>query len=314
VETDLLEAHMGGVAITRSQSGIGLAICKQLASSGRAVIGIDLPGKGAEVESDLSTPEGRQRAIGAVLERCDGALDGLVCNAGVDHAPDAQVLAQDYFGAVDLLVGLREALARSSQPAAAVNLSNATLITPGIPEVVVEALLAGDQGRALALLKDHPGRAYAASTLALARWVRRNAPAPGWAGRGITLNGVSPGPVTTSLVEQVLTVPFTGWWTLWSSMWDPHLMMPFLGDPAAREAVEELPCPLGRTTTPEQVAFLFDFLLSEKARFLVGQIIAIDGGIEAAFRSDDWPAAWRVEPGKRVPVSERPPVDGPPGA
>jgi NAD(P)-dependent dehydrogenase (short-subunit alcohol dehydrogenase family) len=304
---------MGGVAITRSQSGIGLAISKQLASSDRAVIGIDLPGKGAEVESDLSTPEGRQRAIGAVLERCDGALDGLVCSAGVDHGPDAQVLAQNYFGAVDLLVGLREALSRSSQPAAAVSLSNSTLITPGIPEVVVEALLAGDQGRALALLKDHPGRAYAASMLALARWIRRNAPAPGWAGRGITLNGVSPGPVTASLVEQVLTVPFTGWWTLWSSMWDPHLMMPFLGNPAAREAVEELPCPLGRTTTPEQVAFLFDFLLSEKARFLVGQIIAIDGGIEATFRSDDWPAAWRVEPGKRVPVSESPPVGGPPG-
>ena len=178
----------------------------------------------------------------------------------------------------------------------------------------MEALLAGDQGRALALVKDHPGRAYAASTLALARWVRRNAPAPGWAGRGITLNGVSPGPVTTSLVEQVFAVPFTGWWTLWSSMWDPHLMMPFLGEPAAREAVEELPCPLGRTTTPEQVAFLFDFLLSEKARFLVGQIIAIDGGIEAAFRSDDWPAARRVEPGKRVPVSESPPLGGPPGA
>jgi hypothetical protein len=79
-------------------------------------------------------------------------------------------------------------------------------------------------------------------------------------------------------------------------MWAPHLMMPFLGDPAAGKAVEELPCPLGRTTTPEQVAFLFDFLLSEKARFLVGQIIAIDGDDrgDLPFRRLARGLAWRA--------------------
>ncbi|MGZ3390087.1 MAG: SDR family oxidoreductase, partial [Isosphaeraceae bacterium] len=62
--------------------------------------------------------------------------------------------------------------------------------------------------------------------------------------------------------------------------------------------VRELPRPMGRHTTPEQVANLFEFLLSDKARFIVGQVIAIDGGIEATFRPDDWPAALPSKPAR----------------
>src|SRR5208282_1328140 len=92
-------------------------------------------------------------------------LDGLVCNVGVDHAPDSLVISLNYFGTVDLLVGLRDALAWGKQPAAVTSVSNSMLITPGIPEDMVEALLQGDEGRALELLKDHPGKAYASSNL-----------------------------------------------------------------------------------------------------------------------------------------------------
>jgi NAD(P)-dependent dehydrogenase (short-subunit alcohol dehydrogenase family) len=289
---------MGYVVVTGSQAGPGLAIRKQLEASGRIVLGIDLPGKGAEVEADLSTPDGRQEAIQNLLKQCGGVLDGLVCNVGVDHAPDSLVISLNYFGTVDLLVGLRDALAWGKQPAAVTNVSNSMLITPGIPEDVVEALLQGDEGRALELLKDHPGKAYASSNLALARWIRRHAPSPQWAGRGITLNGVSPGPIVTDPWKQALDNPLAGWWALWSSMWAPDLLRQFLGDPAFGNAVWELPRPLGRHTTPEQVANLFEFLLSDKARFIVGQVIAIDGGIEATFRPDDWPAALPSKPAR----------------
>ncbi len=289
---------MGYVVVTGSQAGPGLAIRKQLEASGRIVLGIDLPGKGAEVEANLSTPDGRQEAIQNLLKHCGGVLDGLVCNVGVDHAPDSLVISLNYFGTVDLLVGLRDALAWGKQPAAVTNVSNSMLITPGIPEDVVEALLQGDEGRALELLKDHPGKAYASSNLALARWIRRHAPSPQWAGRGITLNGVSPGPIVTDPWKQALDNPLAGWWALWSSMWAPDLLRQFLGDPAFGNAVRELPRPMGRHTTPEQVASLFEFLLSDKARFIVGQVIAIDGGIEATFRPDDWPAALPSKPAR----------------
>ena len=289
---------MGNVVVTGSQAGTGLAIRKQLEASGRTVLGIDLPGKGAEVEADLSTPDGRQEAIQNLLKQCGGVLDGLVCNVGVDHAPDSLVISLNYFGTVDLLVGLRDALAWGKQPAAVTSVSNSMLITPGIPEDMVEALLQGDEGRALELLKDHPGKAYASSNLALARWIRRHAPSPQWAGRGITLNGVSSGPIMTDPWKPTLDNPLAGWWALWSSMWAPDLLRQFLGDPAFGNAVRELPRPLGRPTTPEQVANLFEFLLSDKARFIVGQIIAIDGGIEATFRPDDWPAALPSKPAR----------------
>jgi len=42
------------IAITGSQSGMGLAFRFLLEQSGYDVIGNDLPGKGAEVEGDLS--------------------------------------------------------------------------------------------------------------------------------------------------------------------------------------------------------------------------------------------------------------------
>src|SRR5271157_4411566 len=282
---------MGYVVVTGSQAGPGRAIRKQLEASGRIVLGIDLPGKGAEVEADLSTPDGRQEAIRNLLKQCGGVLDGLVCNVGVDHAPDSLVISLNYFGTVDLLVGLRDALAWGKQPAAVTSVSNSMLITPGIPEDMVEALLQGDEGRALELLKDHPGKAYASSNLALARWIRRHAPSPQWAGRGITLNGVSPGPIMTDLWKPTLDNPLAGWWALWSSMWAPDLLMQFIGDPAFGNAVWELPRPLGRHPTPEQVPSLVELALRGKARLIVGQGIASDGGGEATFRHDGWPAA-----------------------
>jgi NAD(P)-dependent dehydrogenase (short-subunit alcohol dehydrogenase family) len=83
---------------------------------------------------------------------------------------------------------------------------------------------------------------------------------------------------------------------LWSPARAADMLQQFLRAPAAGKAAWELPSPMGRYATPEQVAGLFEFLLSDKARFIVGQVIAIDGGIEANLRPNDWPRAWQVEP------------------
>jgi len=40
--------------VTGSQSGLGLAIRDHLRAGGNRMIGVDLPGKGAEVSGDLS--------------------------------------------------------------------------------------------------------------------------------------------------------------------------------------------------------------------------------------------------------------------
>ena len=74
------------------------------------MIGIDLPGKGAEVEADLSTPEGRAKAVEGVTERCAGVLQGAVANAGIDSSDAALTFQVNYHGVVDVLEGLRHAL------------------------------------------------------------------------------------------------------------------------------------------------------------------------------------------------------------
>ncbi|MET0825030.1 MAG: hypothetical protein ABWZ89_00790, partial [Acidimicrobiales bacterium] len=67
---------MGTVAVTGAGSGIGAATAARLRADGHTVIGVDL--RGAEVDADLGTPEGRAAAIAAITDRSGGALQGLV--------------------------------------------------------------------------------------------------------------------------------------------------------------------------------------------------------------------------------------------
>ena len=109
-------------------------------------------------------------------------------------------------------------------------------------------------------------RAYAATKVALARWVRRNATTEQWVGEGITLNAIAPGKTETAMVAEGMADPVIG----------PHM--------------DKFPVPLGRNGKPEEIASLLCFLLGPDARFFVGSLIYCDGGTDALLRPDDWPA------------------------
>ncbi|HOM12687.1 MAG TPA: SDR family oxidoreductase [Rubrivivax sp.] len=259
------------VAVSGSQSGLGLAIRRHLEAAGVRVIGIDLPGKGAEVEADLSKPEGRKRAVQGVNDACGGTLQGLVANAGIDAKDSTLTFAVNYDGAVDLLEGLQPALARAAKhggAAAVVTVSHAILISPGVKVRAADALLDGKPGRARLWLGG--GNPYPVSKLALARWIRREAPGADWAGAGIVLNGVCPGAIETPMLEKDLK------------------------DKVKGPIIRAMPKPLGRNSKPEDLAGIYEFLLSPQARFIVGQLITADGGVEATWRGDDWPRAWDI--------------------
>jgi NAD(P)-dependent dehydrogenase (short-subunit alcohol dehydrogenase family) len=251
------------VAISGSASGIGAATRARLEAAGDRVIGIDL--RGAEVTADLSTPDGRHSAADALRRAAGGQLDGLVVCAGVgpQTEPWSTIVSLNYFGAQALLADLRDLLVAGTRPAAVAVGSNSAGM-PGMETSIVAACLAGDEAEARRLALTLDGvHVYGGAKLALARWVRRQAPRLEWAGAGIRLNAVVPGAVQTPLLRAGLDHPVLG------------------------DAIRGFPIPLGGFGRPEQIAAAIAFLLGPESAFCCGTLLYVDGGSDALVRPDD---------------------------
>lgn len=262
---------MGTYAVTGSASGMGAAVVARLAAEGHRVIGVDL--READVTADLATPAGRRAAAAAVLDRAGGVLDGAVLAAGLGPAPGrdrARLIAEvNVLGVTELLDAWRPALAAAERAKVVVFASNSTTTVPLVPARVVRALVEGDVERAVARLRVFRGAAptfaYAASKIAVSRWVRRHAVSPAWAGAGIRLNALAPGAIMTPLLEQQLATP------------------------AEARRIKAFPVPVGGFGDAGQLADWVVFMLSDAADFLCGSVVFVDGGSDAWFRADDWP-------------------------
>lgn len=260
-------------AITGSASGMGRETAQRLRGEGHTVIGVDL--KDADVVADLSTPQGRSDAADSVLATSGGRLDGAVLAAGLGPSPGRNrphLIAQvNYLGVVELLVAWRAALAAAENAKAVVVSSNSTTTVPAVPGRTVKALLAHDADKAVRSVRmfgpGAPTMMYAASKIAVSRWVRRHAVLPEWAGSGVRLNALAPGAITTPLLQEQLSTP------------------------RQAKAVRSFPIPLGGFGEAKHMADWMCFMLSESADFLCGSILFVDGGTDAYFRADDWPKA-----------------------
>ncbi|WP_166555116.1 SDR family oxidoreductase [Mycolicibacterium sp. CBMA 226] len=262
---------MGTYAVTGSASGMGYQAAEQLRAQGHTVIGVDL--KDADVIADLSSADGRRTATTRVLELSEDILDGAVLAAGIGPgagADRARLIAQiNYLGTVDLLTAWRPALAAAGNAKVVALGSNSSTTVPAVPRRAIGALLAGDADRAARAVRFFGGGAsalmYAASKIAVARWVRQTAVTADWAGRGIRLNVLAPGAIMTPLLQAQLDSPREG------------------------KAVRAFPIPTGDFGDPVHLANWITFMLSESADFLCGSVIFVDGGTDAYFRPDDWP-------------------------
>lgn len=252
--------------VTGAGSGIGATTAGLLTERGDRVIGIDL--RGAEIEADLSTREGRDAAVARVGELSNGAIDAVIACAGISH-PIPATMSVNFFGVTEVLTGLLPMLARSDAPRAAVVSSMASL-QPNSPELVAAAL-AGDEALTLEIaaryVTDDPRTGYVmypASKRALSRWVRRESITDAWAGAGIPLNAVAPGTVITPMTAALLDTP-------------EGLAM----------VDAAVPMPLNSHQPPETIANLLIWLTSVENSHMAGQTIYCDGGADATLRGDD---------------------------
>ena len=250
---------------------MGNAVVQRLREQGHQVIGVDI--KAADVVADLSTPAGRRGAGADVLAACAGRLDGAVLAAGLGPLPGAErvITEVNYFGVVELLQAWRPALAATDRAKVVVFASNSTTTVPAVPGRAIRALLAGDADKALRAYRLFgryaPPVAYAASKIAVCRWVRHHAVTEQWAGAGIRLNALAPGAIMTPMLEEQLATP------------------------SEAKAVREFPVPIGGFGDAGQLADWVVFMLSDSADFLCGSVVFVDGGSDAYFRPDDWPRA-----------------------
>ncbi|MDN3359037.1 SDR family oxidoreductase [Actinomadura sp. DC4] len=252
------------VVVTGAASGIGAAVSALLRGRGDEVIGVDL--RDAEVVADLSTRQGRRDAAGAALRRAGGVVDAVVACAGTAEPTEAAV-AVNYFGVVEFLGALRPGLVRAEEPRAAVISSISSIQTSDAD--VAAACAERDEERALSLAgkavaEGRGYQLYAASKLALARWVRRTSVEPGWAGAGIPLNAVAPGVVVTPMTAALLST-----------------------DDGRALVDESVPMPLGGYAPPEAIAHALLWLVAPENTHMTGQVVFVDGGADATLRGED---------------------------
>ena len=252
--------------VTGAASGIGLATVKLIEANGDKAIGVDI--KDCQVIADLSTRQGREEAAEKVTTLADGLVDAVIANAGLG-LPIAQTVSVNFFGAIEIIDGLRPALLKSKSPRVVATSSMASLM-PNDSQLV-DLMLAGNEGKAVEraqALVDQGGGAegliYGSTKRALSRWIRRECIKPEWAGAGIPVNAVGPGIVKTPMVSEMIATP------------------------ESREYLAKVvPMPLNGYIEPEEVAALILWLASETNAHTTGQTVYIDGGSDAVIRGEN---------------------------
>lgn len=236
--------------VTGSSRGIGRAIALELAAQGARVV----------VNYQSSAPAAEE----VVARIAEGGGQAIAVQADVSRAGEAERLTQaamDAFGTVDILVA-NAGIARdtlflrmSEEDWDAVldtNLKGAFFCAKAVQRL----LLKKRAGRIILIgsvvgMAGNVGQAnYAAAKAGLIGFGRTLAKELG--SRGITVNIVAPGFVQTDMTSK-------------------------LSDDLIAKAQERIP--LGRLGKPDDVAAIVGFLASDKAAYITGQVIGIDGGL-----------------------------------
>lgn len=246
------------IVVSGVASGIGAAAARRLTTLGARVIGLDLHAPVVVTDGfhaiDLADPAAIDRLAKQLPAQLDGLANiaGLPGNRGVD--PTMRV---NYLGLRHLTETLVPRLARGS---GIVNI--ASVAGNQWPDrLAAHRALAGcatfaDGARWLAANPVPPETVYQYSKEALIVWTMWRASAL-FRDHGIRMNCISPGPVDTPILEDFRNT---------------------LGKARVAQAIELM----GRAGTPEDIAPVVVFLLSDAARWMAGENLRVDGALSAA--------------------------------
>jgi NAD(P)-dependent dehydrogenase (short-subunit alcohol dehydrogenase family) len=236
--------------VTGASRGIGEAIARQLDAAGARVALVArsadrLSAIAADLENDPLviavdlSEPDSVEQIASTVLGAFGGLDVLVNNAAVERNQPASKVTGD---AIDetLFVNLRQAFMLSSAFAKALFASKGAIVNVTSTAATGAG---GTQG------------AYAASKGGLNTLTKNLANE--WASKGVRVNAVAPGLVDTE-------------------MWGPTFER--LGEDAVRASFVKS-VPLGRWGTADEIADVACFLASDKAAYVTGQVLRVDGGM-----------------------------------
>src|SRR5918995_1857365 len=200
----------------------------------------------ASVAADATDPEAAARVAEAAAAL--GPVDILISNAG--GPPTVAPAATD-----------RAGWQRAFQLLAETPIELATRLLPGMRE--------RGWGRIVAILSSGvrqpiPELVYSnAARSALAAWLKTTARAV--AAEGVTVNGVMPGRIATPRIHEL----------------DSGRAEREGSTEDAVRAAHLATIPAGRYGEPDELATLVAFLASDRATYITGQLIAVDGGLIA---------------------------------
>jgi 3-oxoacyl-[acyl-carrier protein] reductase len=236
--------------VTGGSRGIGAAVARELGDAGAEVVVNyvssagpaeavcndvrDAGGTAQALAGDISTPDGAAALVNEVESQI-GPIAILVCNAGITRDNLIMKLTDDDWRTViDTNLGGAFFTCRA--------VARPMLKRRG-GAIVTMSSVVGVHGNA--------GQTnYAASKAGLIGLTKALAKELG--GRGIRVNAIAPGYISTELTDAL-----------------PE---------AAREAILA-GTPLGRLGDPEDVARAVRFLVSDAAAFVTGDVLAVDGGL-----------------------------------
>lgn len=260
---------MGVFAITGGSSGIGAKTVELLKEKGHEVINIDL--RKCDIEADLSSPEGRQKAIDELHERHPEGLDGLICSAGVSGACGnlRLIVSLNFFGTVAIVKGAYDLLKKKGGTCV---VTSSNTISQGAARMDIADLLNNnneDEQRILNVVSQMDGTnlsvgnsIYVATKYAVARWMRRHSAT--YAANGVRINAVAPGNVNTAMTATMSA--------------------------NAKMALNALPIPTkyGKETLmdPIEIASAIVFLSSKEAIGINGNVMFVDGGTDALLNTE----------------------------